>query len=71
MQADLKAPGWCLQGDVLEALIEGSRGVLRVCLTPVLLDCAIAIAWLLRDLEGRWAVVLLTVREKLLRRFDL
>jgi hypothetical protein len=71
MQGDLKAPGWCLQGDLLKALIESSRGVLRVCLTPVLLDCAITIAWLLRDLEGRWTVVLVTVRHKLLRRFDL
>ena len=70
MQADLKAPGW-LQGYILEALIESSRGVLRVCLTPVLLDCAITIAWLLRDLEGGWTVVLVAIRDKLLRRFNL
>lgn len=62
MQADLKAPGR-LEGDILEALIEVSRGVLRVCLSPVLLYCDIAIAWLLRDLEGRWAVVLVAIRD--------
>ena len=70
MQTDLKAPG-CLQGDILEALIESSRGVLRVCLTPLLLDCAITIAWLLRDLEGWWTVVLVAIRDKLLWRFNL